>query len=45
MLRSSTSLAVRHGWSLIVITGCAGLAIGLVLLMVFDVNLLTILRS
>jgi methyl-accepting chemotaxis protein len=45
MLRASTSLTISHGWSLIVITGVAGLAVGLALLMLFDVNLLTLVRS
>jgi methyl-accepting chemotaxis protein len=45
MLRASNSLAVKYGWSLIVIAGLAGLGMSFALLTAFDMDLLSILRS
>jgi methyl-accepting chemotaxis protein len=44
-LRTSTSLAVKHGWWLIVVAGVTGLAASLALLSVFDLNLLSPLAA
>ncbi len=45
MLRTSTSLATKHGWWLIAIAGVIGLGASLALLNVFDLNLLAMLRA
>jgi methyl-accepting chemotaxis protein len=45
MLRTSTSLATRHGWWLIVIAGVAGLGTSLALLNVLNLNVVAMLRA